>query len=132
MYAGEAWVLAIQYGRVEEAKGMMQDQSTDFQKIASNPSCAGYSIIVSMALCMLSPAQHILGVSKHVQTVYAAAAITFDNAEDRLDTLTKPLQGGLFTGMKQRGTGNGLFSLIRMVWNLKAMCILHLDVPKSK
>ena len=93
VYGAELKVLTLQFGRVGDAKRMLDDLLAAFQRISETPASAGYYHTMTMALHMVPATQHILGSPIHVQKMFAMAGITFDNAGDRLDQLTKPLQG---------------------------------------
>ena len=130
VYAPGAGVLTLQHGRVEDAKRILDDHLTEFEKVAINPAGAGYGLTMAFALCNIPQVHHILGLSKHAQRFFDLANVTFDNADAALDTLTKPLQGGLFTTLEQRGGRGVQVSLKRCIWQTKAMCILNLNVPE--
>merc|ERR1711935_941891 len=85
-----------------------------------------------MAIMSMPIAHHVLGLSEHSQKLFAMVGITFDNAGEKIDNLTKLSRGALWTAMEHKGVGGGIYSSKRICWQIKVMCILRLDVDKSK
>ena len=132
LYCQEAFILTMQFGRVKDAKLLLNDNLIQVQRFAENTTETGYVITMMLTLCWVSQVHHVIGVSEHTKKLFAMAGITFDHASETLDVLSKPVQGGWCTAMEHKGVGGGLFSTKRMMWQVKAMCILHLDVDESK
>ena len=126
------WLLTLQYGRVEESRKMLDSSLIVTEKLTNNPASAGHMVEVVWSATMLAEVHHIHGLSKHVQNHFALSNLTFDNAAERLETLTEPARGILVSAMETKGPGGGLHSLKRIYWQIKALCILHLDVPETK
>ena len=132
LLGAELNVLALEFGRAEEVMQMLEGHLTVVQKFAVNPLSNGYVHTASCVVLMLPQLQHVLGLSTQVQQTFATFGLTFENLEERYDTLTKPMQGSLYTATGHKGPGGGTLSTTRCMWQLKAMCILNLDVPKSQ
>ena len=132
LYCGEPLILTMQFGRVKDAKLLLNDLLIQFQKIAGNTTETGYGATMAITVMFASQVYHVLGMSEHVQKLLATAGMTFDDASETLDVVTKTAQGGLYTAMEHKGAGGGVLSLKRVLWQTKAMCILHLDVDESK
>jgi len=132
VHCGEALILTLQFGRIKDAKVLLDDQLIQLQKFANNTTDAGYGITMLIALLYVPHIHHVLGLSEHVKMLFTMIGMTFDNAVETVETISKPLQGSWCTAMEHKGVGGGIFSLKRMLWQVKAMCILHLDVDKSK
>ena len=113
---------------------MVDDQLAVFKTVAEHTASAGYMITMMITLCMGPQMQHMLGLPQHVQKRFAVAGLTFDNAAEWWDQLTKPVQGTMGAPYEHKGTDGygGMGSLTRMVWQAKAMCILDLEVPEAK
>lgn len=132
VYCSEALILTLQFGRVKDAKLLLDDQLIHLQKIANNTADAGYALTMMFTMLFASQAHYVLGLSEHVKTLFTIVGITFENAVETVDNISKPLQGALFTAMDHKGLDGGVLSLKRALWQLKAMCILQLDVDESK
>jgi hypothetical protein len=126
---GNAFFLALQYGRVKDARKIVDANLAHMEKMMALPD-AGFMLAVANTPCFIGPLYHILGLPKHVLTEhFATLGVTFDSVDERLDMVTKGAQGVLFSSME--GVG-GLHSLPRYCWQLKALCVLNQDVPESK
>ena len=132
LWGSDSFILVAQYGRVDDARRMMDDQAAVFKTFSEHKASVGYVLTMVHALAFSAQVQHIQGLPLHLQTWFATAGVTFDTAEEWLDTLTKPSQGSLFRVLGHKGPGGGLFSLDRQVWHIKAMCVLNLEVPEAK
>ena len=127
-----AFVLALQYGRVKDARECVDANLANIQKMMALPD-AGFMLGAADTPCFLGPLYYILGLPKHVFAEhFATLGVTFDSVDERLDTVTKDAQGVLFSSMEHKGGGGGLISLTRYSWQLKALCVLNQDVPESK
>ena len=132
LFYGEPIILTMQFGRIKDAKLLLNDQLIQAQRIADNTAETGYAVTMMAALLFSTPVRHVLGTAEHSEKLFALAGITFDHASEIVDTLTKPVQGSWCTAMEHKGVGGGVYSLKKMLWLVKAMCILHLDVDDSK
>ena len=130
-FAGGAWVLTLQYGRVEDAKKILTAQLVRTQRLVAIPANQ-HMMSLLFSLMWLPILHHIHGLSDLTQKHFATLEVAFDTVEERVETLTKTAQGVLYTKMDHKGVGGGLNSLIRCVWQIKALCILNLDVPRTK
>ena len=100
-----------------------------YQKVAAATN-AGYVLNMIIPNVFVSQQLHILGASKEVFTAFfAATQLTFSNATERMDELSKPAQGQVMSDLNNK---NGAFSLNKMIWHTKAMFILNMDVPKPQ
>lgn len=126
-FGAAPWILAMQYGRIKDAKNMLKANLVQTKKLMMLPEsatfCINYTIAVVWSACFLPWMHHVLGVSHHCQAHFDMLGLTFHNVEERINALTKPAQGTFFTPMG--GAGGGLFSLKRIVWQIKALFILH-------
>ena len=129
---GAPWLATLQYGRVADALKMLDSNLEFTRKVVEFSASAGYALAFYYTPLFMPVVQHMIGSSKHVQSLYAILGITFENVEERLDTATKPAQGAFFATLECKEPGKGLFSLTRGAWQVKAMCILHLDVPEPQ
>ena len=132
VYCGEALILTLQFGRVKDAKLLLNDHLIQLQKIENNKTKAGYGITMMLTLMFATQVHHVLGLSEHVRKLFTMVGMTFENAVETVENITKPLQGSWCTAMEHKGVGGGMISLKRMLWQVKAMCILFLDVDTSK
>lgn len=126
------WLLAVQYGRVEESRRMLDETLVVTEKLTKNQASGGHMVEVVWGATMIAEVHHIHGLSRHVQKHFALSNLTFDNAGERLEKLTAPARGILVSAMDTKAPGGGLHSLKRIFWHVKAFCILHLDVPEPK
>ena len=131
-YPGNEWLLTLQFGRVADARRMVEENVKLAKKAMTFPASAGYTLHVTIPGHMVTRLHYILGLPQCAQKLYDAAGLTFDAVEERYDTLTKPMQGSFFTTMDQNVPAGCFYSLKRMVWQAKALYILNMDVPKSK
>ena len=129
---GAEWVLALQYGRIDDAMMFLDGNLAWITRIVEFSASAGYALGYYYSATYAPPLHHIIGSPKHVRSLYTILDITFDNVAERLDIATKSSQGHFFTTPECKEPGAGLFSLKRAVWHIKSMCILDLDVPEPQ
>ena len=129
---GAPFLLALQFGRVKDAREILDASLVTYEKIMQFPAYTGYVASVMHTVTFTQPVHQLLGLSKHVAAIFDLSGITFDNAEERLDVVSKESQGILYTALEQKGPGGGLYALNRIAWQVKSMCILSTDVPESK
>ena len=130
--AGAPWLLTMQYGRVRDALQMLDENLAFATKLAEFSASAGYALTFFFIAAFLPPLQHIMGSPKHMQSTLAILGISFGNVEERLVAVTKSAQGSLVTTMERKEPGGGWFSTPRVVWQIKALCILDLVVPEAE
>ena len=127
-----AYLLAMHYGRVQDAKEILNSSPALYEKLMASSASPGYVVAFTWGACVLQPLQYIFGLPNNVGTIFGIMGLTFDSVEERFDTVTKAGQGSIYTAMEHVGAGGGLFSLKRLVWQAKALCIIGLDVPNAK
>jgi hypothetical protein len=132
VYGGTQWVLTMQYGRVAEVLKMNEDNLRLTEKIMANTADNGYIMDFYHSACMLSRVYHMHGLPSHVDAHFKTLGLTFENAEERLGNVTKPMHGTLIAPYGHKGAGGGVESLTTIVWQVKALCILNMDVPESQ
>ena len=121
------FILTLQFGRFKDSIAMLDENLAITKKHFKLPQVIDFI----WAAAILPTAYHIHGLSQHVRANFDMLGITFNNAEEVIDKVTRATIGSLFAGMEQKGPGGGIVSLKRCVWQVKAMYILNLDVPKA-
>lgn len=122
------FVLSMQYGRVAEAMEMNTANLVWTKQVMEMPSSSAYALEFFWSSTALSRSYHMFGMPSQVQAHFKSHGITFENAEERLDEVLKPMQGGLMAPVGQKGPGGGFFSLTRCAWQIKSFCVLNMDV----
>lgn len=127
-----AYLLAMHYGRVQDTKEILNGSPALYERLMSSSASPGYLTAFAWGATMLQPLHYIFGLPKNVETLFGMLGLTFDSVEKRFDTVAKAGQGLLFTAMEHVGAGGGLLSLKRLVWQVKALCIIGVGVPNAK
>ena len=124
-------VLTLQYGRIADAREMMADKLVLTQKLFETTSAGNMMSFVASS-CFPQVTMHFLRLTDYCRKHYDILGITFDNAEELIDTVTKAAQGSLFAAMEQKEPNGSVIATKRIVWQVKAFCVLLLDVPDAK
>ena len=122
---GAPWMLAMAYGRISDAVGLLAGLLVETTNFVKNPLVRGFKFTSVFTSYIVSGVHYMLGQQQNVRSLWETLGVNFESAERWFVNLTH--DDGFFTSMEQRGPGGGTISLSRCVWQLKAMCILNDD-----
>ena len=111
----------------------MDDNLLLVQRVVQCPG-SGYMLSVILGCLCLPGICHILGLqTTHTRKIFEMYGTTFDDAEERIVTLTQPARGVLFTGIDHTGPDfGGALSLKRILLQIQAFGVLNGDVSEAK
>jgi len=133
VHGATEWILGLQYGRINDARNVIEEKMIDLKKMVAFPCRAGFNLGVVIASVYLPQTYYMLGLPQYCQKMFDVLGFTFDNVEEALDKASKPAQGFFFSAREQKEPGGGFFSLTRIIWHVKALMILmNKDIPRSK
>ena len=125
------WLCTLQFGRLNEATAMLDDNVQFVHKVMDFPTSAGYMWDVFWSVSFMPVIHHVFGLKRHAEKNFATLGFTFDNVDEKIVAVTEGSRGVLYTSLEHKGTGGGLVSLKRCSWQVKSLCILNLDVPDA-
>jgi hypothetical protein len=126
---GGSWFMLMHYGNIDITNREVDKALMNTPKLMNNPMCASFGQDVCNIATSWPVACHFLGRSDAVKQLYSMLDFTFANVIDRMQhQIVK--QAVLFIPYETEG-GRGLFSLTRIIWKVKALMILHCDVPQE-
>lgn len=108
LFAAAQSILTLQYGRVKDARELMEENLVLKTKLMRVTASDSYIMNVCWSACFEPMLYYILGIQHHCRAHFDILGLTFDNVEERLDTLTKPAQGAFYTAMEHKGHGGGV------------------------
>ena len=128
-----SFVLTLQFGRLEDARNIMDDNLILTNRIVQFPGTSGFVLAVLIASMALPVTCYIHGLSTHIRKSLEMFGTSFDDAEERIETITKPMRGVLYTAMEHKGPDfGGSISSKRCLLQIQAFSILNGDVAESK